>query len=646
MKARSSGEIMRATAAPRRTPNHSSRRFPAGAEVCANGVHFQVWAPKHKLVSLELSSNLEFSANRRKIIKLDRQDQGYFSALVAETEPGTFYRIKLPDGSFPDPASRFQPSGPHGPSQIVDPSQFRWTDGGWRGVSRRGRVIYELHIGTFTREGTWKAAQEQLPELARLGVTLIEIMPVAEFAGQFGWGYDGVDLFAPTHLYGTPDEFRTFVDRAHDAGLGVILDVVYNHLGPDGNYLKQFSDDYFTDRYQCEWGEAINFDGENSGPVRDFFTSNAEYWIEEYHLDGLRLDATQQIFDASPNHILAVLSRQLHESARGRNVFLVAENETQRAILAKPIEQGGYGLDALWNDDFHHSARVATTGRNEAYYSGYRGTPQELLSAVKHGFLYQGQWYGWQKQRRGTPAFGLEPEQFISFIQNHDQVANSLRGLRLGSLTSPGRLRAITALLLLGPNTPMLFQGQEFGATAPFHYFADHFPDLASKVAKGRGDLLSQFDSVASPAAQNCLNEPHSKATFLACKLDLAEREKHATIYHLHGDLLKLRREDPVFSNHGPRSMDGAVLGPEALVLRFFGKRGQERLLLVNLGLDLEIGSIPEPLLAPPEYCNWALMWSSEDPCYGGCGTPQLRNDGPWRMPGHAALVLEANQAV
>lgn len=589
---------------------------------------------------MRFSRQADFPAAATRVIELHPEGHGYFSAFAAEAQARMFYQFKLGDGFFPDPASRFQPQGPHGPSQIVDSSQFPWTDAQWLGISRHGQVAYEMHIGTFTAAGTWAAAQAQLPELARLGITVLEVMPVADFPGRFGWGYDGVNTFAPTRLYGGPDDFRAFVDRAHGLGLGVILDVVYNHFGPDGNYLKQFSEAYFTNRHKNEWGEALNFDGEDSGPVREFIVSNSAYWIDEFHLDGLRLDATQQIFDASSEHVLAALGRKAREAARGRAVYLVAENDAQQAKLARPLTTGGYGLDAIWNDDFHHSAMAALTGRNEGYYSDYRGTPQELISALKRGFLYQGQWHSWQKKRRGAPAFDLAPEQFVIYLQNHDQIANSLRGWRVQQLTSPGRLRAMTALLLLGPATPLLFQGQEFGAAAPFLYFADHEPELARLVGAGRKDYLKQFPTLASLQAEDYLADPAAKETFLQCKLDFSEREKHAPLYQLHRDLLRLRREDPIFSHPRAAGMDGAVLGPEVFVLRYFGEANDARLLLVNLGLDLRLGPAPEPLLAPVEGREWEIMWSSEDPRYGGMGTPALEAEGNWRLPGHSALVL------
>jgi maltooligosyltrehalose trehalohydrolase len=614
------------------------RRLPVGAELTPRGAHFRVWAPLSKNVSVQL-----VTPGEPKAIPLEPETNGHFSGLVAEARSGMLYKFQLDSGAFPDPASRFQPEGPHGPSQIIDPAGFRWTDSQWRGVSREGQVIYEMHIGTFTQEGTWASASQQLPELARLGVTILEVMPVADFPGRFGWGYDGVDLFAPTRLYGSPDDFRAFVDRAHALGLGVILDVVYNHIGPDGNYLKQFSPDYFSRRYQNEWGEALNFDGDNSGPVREFFIGNAGYWIDEFHLDGLRLDATQQIFDSSKEHLLSAITRQVHATARERTTYLVAENEAQHSRLARPLEAGGYGIDALWNDDFHHSARVALTGRNEAYFSDHHGSPQEFISAIKRGYLYQGQWYSWQKKRRGTPATGLRPSNFVNCIQNHDQIANSLRGARLHQLASPGGLRAMTALFLLAPGTPMLFQGQEFAASTPFLYFADHNPELAKLVANGRRQFLQQFPTIACPESTPCLPNPESEETFRKCKLDFSERERNAGHYALHHDLLKLRREDPVFRNPRSGGVDGAVLAMEAFVLRFFGDDGGDRLLLVNLGSDLRLTAQPEPLLAPVEDASWKLIWSSEDPRYGGLGTPPP-GDGAWYIPGHATLVLASNK--
>ena len=459
------------------------RRLPVGAEALpGGGVHFRVWAPRRRRVAVVFEGGPD-------AVELAAEGDGYFSGHAASARAGALYRCRLDDDPnlYPDPVSRFQPQGPHGPSEVIDPSAFAWTDRGWRGAGLAGQVIYEMHVGAFTREGTWEAAGRELSELADLGVTVIEVMPVADFTGRFGWGYDGVNLFAPTRLYGRPDDFRRFVDRAHAAGLGVILDVVYNHFGPDGNYLGQFSKDYFTDRYKNEWGEAINFDGPNCGPVREYFVANAGYWVEEFHIDGLRLDATQQIFDTSADHVLSAVGRRIREAAHGRATLIVAENEPQDVRIVRPVEKGGVGLDGLWNDDYHHSAVVALTGRNEAYYTDYHGGAQEFISAIKYGYLYQGQRYKWQEQRRGTSTLDVPPAHFVAFLENHDQVANSARGLRLHRLSGPGRLRALTALTLLAPGTPMLFMGQEFAASSPFLFFADHPEELARLVRTGAG---------------------------------------------------------------------------------------------------------------------------------------------------------------
>jgi maltooligosyltrehalose trehalohydrolase len=503
-------------------------------------------------------------------------------------------------------------------------------------------VVYEMHIGTFTAGGTWQSAMAELPPLRELGITVIEVMPVADFSGGFGWGYDGVDLFAPTRLYGAPDDFRAFVDRAHSLGIAVILDVVYNHVGSDGNYLSRFSRDYFSTTHTTDWGDAINFDGPNSGPVREFFISNAAYWVREFHLDGLRLDATQNIYDDSKPHVLAEITQAVRKAAPDRITLVVAENEPQETRLVRPLEEGGFGMDGLWNDDFHHSAVVALTGRNEAYYTDYLGKPQEFVSAAKYGYLYQGQFYKWQKHRRGTPAIGIRPYSFITFIENHDQVANSARGERMASLTAPSLLKAMTALVLIGPGTPMLFQGQEFGSSKRFNYFADVPENLAELVRAGRREFVAQWRSIRMPEMKAHLVDPCSIETFRGSKLDHSERVRHREIYSLHADLLRLRREDAALGNWSAIPFDGAVLSDHAFCLRVFGGDRGDRLLLFNFGMDLHLNPAPEPLLAPPFQMGWVVLFSTEDPRYGGCGTAPLDTEENWRIPGRAAVILQA----
>ncbi len=606
-----------------------TRRLSAGVELQPDGTALaRVWAPDRQRVDLVVEGGAAQS--------LTRDARGCFAATVTGLRAGTRYHFSLDDGPLrPDPVSRFQPDGPHGPSEVIDPAAFHWTDHGWRGVEAVGQVLYEMHVGTFTPDGTWASAQAELPTLAELGVTVIEMMPIADFPGAFGWGYDGVNLYAPTRLYGRPDDLRSFVDRAHALGLGVILDVVYNHLGPDGNYLADFSPGYFTDRYTNDWGRAINFEGPPE--ARAFFVENAGYWIDEFHFDGLRFDATQDVKDASREHVLAAMARRAREAAGTRRVYLVAENEPQHTAIVRDPAAGGYGLDALWNDDYHHTAAVALTGRREAYYTDYRGSVQELISCAKYGYLYQGQWYAWQKKRRGSPGFDLPPHAFVAYLENHDQVANSAFGRRLHQLSAPARYRALTALTLLGPATPLLFQGQEFASSAPFLYFADHGEPLRGLIRAGRREFLSQFPSLNDPDMPPPLDSPVARETFERCRLDPAERERHRSTWHLHRDLIRLRRETPAIRN--PTRVDGAVLASHAFALRGFSPEG-DCLLVLNLGTDLDLSPLPEPLIAPPDGCRWTMAWSSEAVRYGGQGTAPLYPDAAWHLPGETAVLF------
>jgi maltooligosyltrehalose trehalohydrolase len=502
-------------------------------------------------------------------------------------------------------------------------------------------IVYELHVGTFTAPGTYAAAAAALPALADLGISIVELMPVAEFPGEFGWGYDGVLPFAPSHLYGHPHELRAFVDAAHAAGVAVILDVVYNHLGPDGNYLRAFSNTYFRTG-ATEWGDGFNLDGADAGPVREYLRANARYWISEFHLDGLRLDATQAILDRSPRHIIADVTDDVRASAPEQRTWTVAENEPQDPTLLEPASDGGGGVDAMWNDDFHHAAHVALTGRREAYFTDYLGSPQEFVSAARHGFLYKGQRYRWQDKNRGTAAVDPAPRRLVAFLENHDQVANSRFGQRLSAITHPGLWRTMTALLLLGPWTPMLFQGQEFGSSAPFLYFADHAGDLAAAVRRGRQTFLGQFARWRDLALED-IPDPAAEATFRRCKLDGRERETHSTARELHRSLIALRRGDFAFAD-AAFVVDGAVVAPSAFVLRY-SRRGappsaDDRLLVINMAGEVLMSALSEPLLAPPPASRWVVTWSSHAPAVGGDGdVDPFRPDG-WYLPATAALVM------
>jgi len=623
-----------------------ARRLPIGAEVQSGaGVHFRIWAPNCE--KLDVVFERENEADALEPLELVPEGNGYFSGTAVSVGDGVLYRYRTGSGDcYPDPASRFQPQGPHGPSQVVDPGQYAWHDHDWKGLRLEGQVFYELHLGTFTPEGTWNAAAEHLHRLVELGVTVIEVMPVAEFAGAFGWGYDGVDLFAPHHDYGKPDDMRRLVDRAHALGLGVVLDVVYNHFGPDGCYHHAFSSHYLhKERRGNDWGDALNFDGPDSGPVREYFIANAGYWISEYHLDGLRLDATHAIHDSSTEHILAQITRHTRATGGERSLLLIAENEAQNVRLLRPHDEGGYGLDGVWNDDFHHSARVALTEHKEAYYCDYRGTPQELVSAVKWSYLFQGQFCKWQQKLRGTCTFGIPAARFVTYLENHDQVANSARGLRLKNLTSPARYRAMAALWLLAPQTPLFFQGQELGCSRPFLYFADHTDPLANSIREGRRQELAGFQSTTHPDLRAVIADPMSRTAFLESKLDDPADYRENPTFLLFQDLLKLRREDPTFRLQRSESIHGAVLSPEGFALRYLGDGSNDRLLLVNLGRDLYPMPNSEPLLAPPPAMQWSLLWYSEHPRYEGSGISPLEPGRPWRLSGNCTVVLAARPA-
>lgn len=600
-----------------------------GAFITRDGADFCVFCDKPETVTLIIDGASPVAMER----------QGDFRvAHVRGVRHGARYGFKLGEsGPYPDPASRSQPDGPHALSEIADGTTFDWHDQDWRGVRLHGAVIYELHIGSFTQEGTFTAAMGRLPHLKALGVTVIEIMPVATFPGAFGWGYDGVQLFAPYAPYGSSDDLRRLVDEAHGLGIGVIHDVVYNHLGPDGNYTACFSDRYISHRYENEWGDALDFEARDA-PMRQYMIENCLMWIEDFHFDGLRLDATQNLCDASEEHVMAEAVR-LCRAATSRDLVFIGENEPQDVRLITRD-----GLDALWNDDFHHSVHVAARGRNPAYFEDHQGRAQEFVSAAKHGFLFQGQIYCHQGKRRGSPTGAIEPFRFVNFLENHDQIANTGFGLRLCALIAPARLRALAGLLLLMPGTPMLFQGEEFGATSPFFYFADHADELAEGVARGRDDFLSQFAHLATPAACARFIQPHDPKSFERSKLDWSEAERHGATLQMYRDLISLRRAEAACFAQSEGRFDGSVLNEHAFVLRWFQPDGDDRMLLVNLGADLHARAFPDPLIAPPLGRRWSIVWSSEDPAYGGEGVVEVETAAGWFLTGDSATFLSAAQ--
>jgi maltooligosyltrehalose trehalohydrolase len=566
------------------------------------------------------------------------EGNGYFAARVTAHAGSRYgFLIAGDDRLYPDPASRSQPDGPEGASEVVDLAAYAWSDDAWPGAALPGQVVYEMHIGTFTTAGTWRAAEAELPRLRDTGITVLQMMPIGEFAGGFGWGYDGVLWFAPFHGYGRPADLQHFVDTAHQLGLAVILDVVYNHLGPAGNFLSRFSPQYFSDRYANEWGEALNFDGDGSAATRELVLSNAAYWIREFHMDGFRIDAAQQIHDRSPEHILAAIARTSRAAAAPRPALILAEHEPQHARLLRPPGDGGFGLDGIYNEDFHHSMRVALTGVRESYLSDYRGSSEEWLAALQWGFLFQGQYYPWQENPRGRPALDRPARQFVCFIENHDQVANTTTTRRLIELTSPAWWRAVSALLLLGPWTPLLFQGQEWASRRPFRYFTDHQPDLQAAIHDGRRQFLGQF------TRQRGLTDPPAptatgREAFEASRLDPPTEPEHLAALLMYRDLLTLRREDPGLGRQP--GMVGATAGVRTLILRtIVDSVADERLVVVNLAPDLNLAALPLPVVAPPAGHQWSAFWCSEDLRYGGSGIAGGAPPAQVMATGHATTV-------
>lgn len=541
-----------------------------GAWIEQEGTHFRVWAPTVRNLQVVIEKTGNPTDCNPWALNMVKAADGTFSVIVPEIRVGDRYRYRVDgQGPYPDPASRFQPEGVHGPSEIIDAKSFVWSDANWRGVELNDLVIYELHVGTFSPPGTFAAVIDYLDKLVELGVTAIELMPVADFPGQRNWGYDGVDLFAPARCYGRPDDLRRLVDAAHARGLAVILDVVYNHLGPDGNYLGVYSPYYFSKRHPTTWGAALNLDGEHSVMVRAFFIENALHWIHEYHFDGLRLDATHALKDEGPRHLLAELSFAVHQSIKDRRVLLIAEDHRNLATLLKPENEGGWGLDAVWADDFHHQVRRLLAGDHEGYYRDYAGTVADLAETINKGWFYTGQHSINWNEPRGTDPDGIPPRRFVYCLQNHDQIGNRALGERLNHQIDLAAYRAATALLLCCPETPLLFMGQEWAASSPFLFFTDHHERLGRRVTEGRRNEFKNFSAFSNPEVLGRIPDPQAQSTFQSSKLVWEEmnREPHASIRRLYQALLHLRRTEPALRNSDRDDYGVTALGASAILL-------------------------------------------------------------------------------
>ncbi len=568
-----------------KTQTSSSRlhRMPMGAEIQTDGsVRFRLWAPAVSAVLLKIEG-------REERLPLTAQQEGWHELITSDVEPGSRYWYCLPDGmQVPDPASRFQPADVHGPSEVIDPAAYEWKDGDWANRPWSEAVLYELHVGTFTEEGTFLAAIEKLDHLVELGVTGIEIMPVADFPGSRNWGYDGVLLYAPDSSYGRPEDMKALIDAAHRRGLMVLLDVVYNHFGPDGNYMPSYAPQIFTDHHKTPWGNAVNYDSEGSRHVREFIIHNALYWIEEFHLDGLRLDAVHAIKDDGPKHVLDELAERVRALAAPRPGHLVLENESNQARrLVRDKDGVPKEFTAQWNDDMHHVLHTAATLESNGYYGDYKDDSEKLGRALAEGFAFQGEVMQATEAPRGEPSAFLPPGAFIAFMQNHDQIGNRAFGERINAIASPEAVHAIASVYLLLPQTPMLFMGEEWGSSQPFPFFCDFEGELGELVRKGRRDEFKNFPEFQDPEQRERIPDPQAEETFLAGKLDWAQmnEEVHAEWIRWYKRILKVRKQEivPLVQAMGGDAGSYEVLGDGCIIVRFKIKPGQELVLAANL---------------------------------------------------------------
>jgi len=597
----------------------------------AKGTTFTVWAPQASQVELALKSS------DAKKIPLQREAFGYWTALAEDAGPGTRYMFTLDkEKDRPDPASQFQPDGPHGASAVVDHTSFNWTDQQWQGLPLEQLIIYELHVGTFSEEGTFEGVIKHLPELKDLGITAIEIMPIAQFPGGRNWGYDGVFPFAAQNTYGGPEGLRKLVDACHAQGLSVVLDVVYNHMGPEGNYLNDYGN-YFTHRYNTPWGDALNFDDAHSDHVRNFFLQNALMWLRDFHVDALRLDAVHAIYDTGSRHFLQELREHVNqlEEQEGRKYLLIAESDQSDVRLINPVEKGGYGIDAQWFDDYHHAIHTLVTGELEGYFEDY-GKPEQLQKALEHTFVYNGLYSEHRKKTLGTDATANPAQQFVVCSQNHDQTGNRMLGERLSQLVSFEMLKPIAGLVLLSPYVPMLFMGEEYGEQNPFLYFVSHTDEaLVEAVRKGRKAEFAYF------AAKGEAPDPQSEETFNRSKLQRSYTtdEQQNKLREFYKALIRLRKEAPALAKPDKPNMQ-VKMEEEKLVLHLV-HIGQEPYLycLFNISNQPQITT-----LLPEAAGTWKPLLHSADSAWGGpgAGEPQpLPASAEVSLPAASLLILE-----
>jgi maltooligosyltrehalose trehalohydrolase len=596
-----------------------NRLVSQGAELQEKGVLFRTWATGKRKVSTVIFGD-DGSVLRE--ISMKRETSGYYSVIDPASSSDTLYKYRLDGDLVPDLASRFQPQGVHGPSQVVDGRSFHWADSGWKPPALHELVIYELHVGTFTQEGTFEAIASRFDHLKGIGVNAIELMPIGDFAGDRNWGYDCVSIYAPSRAYGKPDNLRSFVNAAHQAGFSVILDVVYNHLGPDGNYMGLYSEHYFNDSHHTPWGAAFNLDGPDAAPVRSHFAENPLYWVKDFHMDGFRLDATHAIPDDSPKHLI----QEIAERVQAFGALVICEDPRNERKLLLPRTERGYGCDAVWADDFHHVVRVQMTNENEGYMGYFKGSMEELVSTLREGWLFTGEL---QKDGipRGTRGADIEPEHFVHCISNHDQVGNRAYGERLNQVIPPAAYRAASALLLTAPYTPMFFMGQEWAASSPFLYFTDHHDELGKGVTEGRRKEFAEFSEFRDPAKRARIPDPQALVTFTNSRLDWTEpnRQPHLETLQLYRDFLHFRKTNLTDRRRGHWQVD--QVSSRGIAIRYQREKKGDILIVAQLAADDITLQLGDELLAPAKGRSWEFIISTNEPIYGGKQAAQFDRD-------------------